>query len=155
VRKLGKNKKGLSVIFGVLILIAIAVIAGIIIYLYTSGYLATMMGGGGAGQEKVAIIAVSGVGATDIVTVSAKSVGGGATLITDAILKDASGNVIGAPVAIASGGTPIGNLPADASTVTLTTAAFGGAGLTAGDYYTVTLVSKLGNTFVSQTFKAS
>jgi len=148
VRKLGKNKKGLSVIFGVLILIAIAVIAGIIIYLYTSGYLATMMGGGGAGQEKVTVISISGVGATDVATISAKSVGGGTVEITDFILKDSAGNTLG----IQTPGTAW-SLPSSAVTQT-TTVTFTGL-LNAGDYYTVTVVSKLGNTFVSQTFKAS
>jgi len=91
-RKLRMNNKGLSVIFGVLILIAIAVIAGIIIYLYTSGYLATMMGGGGAGQEKVSIISITNNATT--ITVNAKSVGGGAVEITDAVIKDSAGTTL-------------------------------------------------------------
>lgn len=142
VRKLRMNKKGLSVIFGVLILIAIAVIAGIIIYLYTSGYLATMMGGGGAGQEKLSIISVTN-GATTI-TLNAKSVGGGAVDITDAVVKDSAGTVL-ATVATTS------TLPADGTTTPVTVTFT----CTAGSYYTVTLVSKLGNSFVSPSFKAA
>jgi hypothetical protein len=137
------NKKGLSVIFGVLILIAIAVIAGIIIYLYTSGYLATMMGGGGAGQEKVSIISISNTATT--ITANAKSVGGGAVEITDAVIKDASGTTLATVTGIGT------TLPASGATtqvpITYT--------CTIGDYYTVTLVTKLGNTFVSTSFKAS
>ncbi len=142
VRKLRMNKKGLSVIFGVLILIAIAVIAGIIIYLYTSGYLATMMGGGGAGQEKLSIISVTN-GATTI-TLNAKSVGGGAVDITDAVVKDSAGTVL-ATVATTS------TLPADGTTTPVTVTFT----CTTGSYYTVTLVSKLGNSFVSPSFKAA
>jgi len=141
-RKLRMNNKGLSVIFGVLILIAIAVIAGIIIYLYTSGYLATMMGGGGAGQEKVSIISITNNATT--ITVNAKSVGGGAVEITDAVIKDSAGTTLFTVSVTAT-------LPASGATtpVTITKA------LTTGNYYTVTLVSKLGNTFVSTAFKAS
>jgi flagellin-like protein len=50
-----KSTRGLSPIFATLILIAIAVIAGIVVYMFTSGTLASMTGGGTAGQEKVAI----------------------------------------------------------------------------------------------------
>jgi len=143
------NKKGLSVIFGVLILIAIAVIAGIIIYLYTSGYLATMMGGGGAGQEKMAIISVAANATTDKVDVTAKSVGGGTVQVSEVVLKDAAGNTL--KVMNVTGWD---FAPAVAKTYT---ADFSGGkyNLLAGNYYTITLVSKLGNTFVSTEFKAN
>jgi len=143
VRKLGKNKKGLSVIFGVLILIAIAVIAGIIIYLYTSGYLATMMGGGGAGQEKVSIISIDTATAGTI-KVNAKSVGGGDVVISDVVVKDSAGKTV-ATVDVTDTTLP------SAGTTTLVSVTYA---FTAGDYYTVTLFSKLGNSFVSPSFKA-
>jgi flagellin-like protein len=54
-RKLRNNKRGLSPILAVLILIAIAVVAGIITYMLTSSYLATMTGRG-AGQENVLLL---------------------------------------------------------------------------------------------------
>ena len=142
--KLRRDVRALSPIFAVLLLIAIAVIAGIIIYMYTSGYLATMMGGGTAGQEKVAIEAVQG--AVGSVTVWAKSTGGGPVVITEVILRDAAGQTLA--VNTAPGGTP--TLPADGSLQSIT-ATF--AGLTAGNTYTVALVSRAGNQFVSPAFK--
>ena len=57
-KKLIKNRKGISPIFATLILIAIAVIAGVVVYMFTSGTLATMTGGGTAAQEKVSVQAV-------------------------------------------------------------------------------------------------
>lgn len=143
-RRLRNNKKGLSVIFGVLILIAIAVIAGIIIYMYTSGYLATMLGGGTTGQEKVAIEAVQVISATSI-RVSAKSTGGGTVAIQEAILRDSSGNAVGDPVLASI------SLNADGTmgTVSITVPA-----MSSGQTYTVALVSKAGNQFVSASFKA-
>jgi len=143
VRKLRMNKKGLSVIFGVLILIAIAVIAGIIIYLYTSGYLATMMGGGGAGQEKISILSIDTATAGTI-KVNAKSVGGGDVVITEAVVKDQSGKTLKTDDVVDV------TLPADGTMKTVSvTYAF-----TTGDYYTVTIFSKLGNSFVTPSFKA-
>ena len=58
-KRLMKNNKGISPIFATLILIAIAVIAGVVVYMFTSGTLATMTNGGTAGQEKISIQAAS------------------------------------------------------------------------------------------------
>jgi len=142
IAKLRRDVRALSPIFAVLILIAIAVIAGIIIYMFTSGYLSTMMGGGTAGQEKVAIESVQVTAAS--VTLWAKSTGGGDVDITEVIIRDSAGNQVGAPVTV----TVI--LPAD-GTLTAVTAT---ATLTAGQVYTAALVSKVGNQFVSSSFKA-
>jgi len=142
--KLRRDVRALSPIFAVLLLIAIAVIAGIIIYMFTSGYLSTMMGGGTAGQEKVAIQSVQAT--TTSLNVWAKSTGGGPVVITDVIVRDASGNQVGTPQTVSV------TLPEDGTLmqigpVTVT--------LTAGRTYTVALVSQAGNQFVSAAFKAS
>ena len=54
-RKLRKNKKGLSPFSAVLILIVVAVVAGIVTYMLASGYLAAI-NGGGAGQQKLSLL---------------------------------------------------------------------------------------------------
>jgi len=145
--KLRRDVRALSPIFAVLLLIAIAVIAGIIIYMYTSGYLSTMMGGGTAGQEKVAIEAVQVVGGATPsgVTVWAKSTGGGPVRITEAFLKDASGNVVATATGLAF------DLPATGAILDMDITF---AGMQSGYTYTVTLVSQAGNQFVSGSFKA-
>jgi len=144
IAKLRRDVKALSPIFAVLILIAIAVIAGIIIYMFTSGYLSTMMGGGTAGQEKVAIESVQVFNSTSI-SLWAKSTGGGKVEITDVIVRDSAGNQVGDPATVAI------PLPADGTLtevpVTTTVA------LTPGQVYTAALVSKAGNQFVSSSFK--
>jgi flagellin-like protein len=143
ISKLRRNAKALSPVFAVLILIAIAVIAGIIVYMFTSGYLGTMMGGGTAGQEKVAIEAVeSTVGTVDAWS---KSTGGGPVNITEAILKDSSGLVVNVDTAVTNGLLPAGGA--------LTEVQCTFTGMTSATLYTVTLVSKEGNQFVSPTFK--
>ena len=145
-RKLRNGKKGLSPIFAVLILIAIAVVAGIVIYMYTSGYLATMMGGGGAGQEKVTILSVDTATAGHI-NVYAKSVGGGDVMISDAVVRDSAGKVVALGTVKLAAAV---KLPS-AGTTTQVDVPFG---FTSGNYYTITLVSELGNAFVSTSFKA-
>jgi flagellin-like protein len=150
-RKLRRNAKALSPIFAVLILIAIAVIGGIVIYMFTSGYLGTMMGGGSAGQEKVAVEAVQAYAATGVVTIHAKSTGGGDAIVQDGILKDAAGQVIEVVTLTAEV-----TLPADGA---LTTVDFTGAdafaltSMDVGYTYTVTIVTQAGNQFVSPSFK--
>jgi len=158
--KLRRDVRALSPIFAVLLLIAIAVIAGIIIYMYTSGYLGTMMGGGTAGQEKVAIQtveviydAVTGKPTGDV-KLYCKSTGGGPVYITEAILQ-AGGKTIEVVDAIAMAdlaGTAVTNLPAGGTLVAVT-CTFTAANLAAGQAFTVALVSQAGNQFVSGSFK--
>ncbi len=141
ITKLRRHVKALSPIFAVLILIAIAVIAGIIVYMFTSGYLGTMMGGGSAGQEKVAIESVQ-VTATGY-SLWAKSTGGGDVAVTEVILRDLHGNQIGIPASVTATLPATGALTEIAVTATLTP----------GEVYTAALVSKVGNQFVSPSFK--
>jgi flagellin-like protein len=143
ITKLRRDIKALSPIFAVLILIAIAVIAGIIVYMYTSGYLGTMMGGGTAGQEKVAIQAVECPNNSTLYAWS-KSTGGGDVVILEAILKDSAGTVVEVDQAVTNG-----LLTAD-GTLNDVTCSFN---MTSGNLYTVSLVSKAGNQYVSSTFK--
>ena len=141
IAKLRKDVRALSPIFAVLILIAIAVIAGIIVYMFTSGYLGTMMGGGSAGQEKVAIQSVQATNTT--ITLWAKSTGGGPVDVTEVIIRDLHGIQIGAPH------TVVVTLPADGTLTAVSVT----VSLPAGTVYTAALVSKVGNQFVSPSFK--
>ena len=92
-----KNSKANSPIFVTLILIAIAVIAGVVVYMFTSGTLATMTGGGTAGNEKISVQAAS-YSSTSGVTVYVQQTGGPAATINSLIVKDGSGNVVGSPI---------------------------------------------------------
>jgi archaeal type IV pilus assembly protein PilA len=134
-----KNTKAISPIFATLILIAIAVIAGVVVYMFTSGFLATSTTNTNTPQEKVA---VQGVDVT-VPEVLAQNMGSVDVIITAAIVKDANGNVISTD---GTGGTltpsAIGHIPFDASK------------LTTGLSYTVTLVSSKGGSFVSPAFMA-
>jgi flagellin-like protein len=147
--KLRKNAKALSPIFATLILIAIAVIAGIIVYMFTSGTLSAMMGGGSAGQEKMAIQAVAGNVTADTngdnLFIWAQSTGGGNIIVDTVIVKDSAANVVG---------TITGDPATDVITASVTHLSWAFSGLVEGNTYTVTLVSKAGGSFVSPSFKS-
>ncbi len=144
-----KNRKAISPIFATLILIAIAVIAGVVVYMFTSGTLATMTGGGTAAQEKVSIQAAAGVknGASGNFTVWAQCTSGGPVSITNAIIKDSNGNVLST---VAVGPTNPVSLVSGTLTQVTGTYAF-----TQGSSYTITLVSAKGGNFVSSSFTSA
>jgi flagellin-like protein len=146
--KMLRSKKAISPIFAALILIAIAVIAGIVVYMFTSGTIATMTGGGTAGQEKVAVETV--VPAVGSAMVWAKSTGGTDVTIDGAIIKDSGGTTV--DVDNAPGVGTVGTLTLD-SDGTLTDISVASAKLLSGEVYTITLTSEKGGSFVSASFQ--
>lgn len=152
-KKLLKNSKAISPIFATLILIAIAVIAGVVVYMFVSGTLATMTSGGTAGQEKVSVQAAS-FGATTTggtVTVYLEQTGGPAATVNGLIIKDASGNTVGTAT-IATPGTvalTMNTLQTITGTYAFPT---GGSDLSPSTSYTVTVTTAAGGSFVSPSF---
>jgi archaeal type IV pilus assembly protein PilA len=146
-KNFNRNLKAISPIFATLILIAIAVIAGVVVYMFTSGTLATMTGGGTAAQEKAAVQGASGTGTAGAPTgaiVYAQYMGGGNPIsINGALFNDASGATV--PGTLTATPLPVaGTLTAITITGTLVT----------GHTYTVTLTSAKGGSFVSPSFVA-
>ena len=147
-----KNNKGISPIFATLILIAIAVIAGVVVYMFTSGTLATMTGGGTAGQEKISIQAASYDTNSMKVTIYAQCTGGPTPVVNSVIVKNAQGNVVATVTAAISSpsATPAGAMT-QGTLYTIVTAATGTSALPTGTY-TATLVTNAGGNFVSPSF---
>jgi flagellin-like protein len=146
-KNFNRNLKAISPIFATLILIAIAVIAGVVVYMFTSGTLATMTGGGTAAQEKAAVQGASGTAVHAGATVYAQYMGGGNPIsINGAIFHDANGGTV---AGVVNGGTAI-SLPISGALTAITITGT----LTAGDTYTVTLTSAKGGSFVSPSFVA-
>ena len=145
IRKFIRNKKAISPIFASLILIAIAVIAGIVVYMFTSGTIATMTGGGTAGQEKAAVQGVT-VNTDGTLSIYANCVEGGPIAITGVLVKDSTGKTIASPAI----GADV-SLDADGTLATITTAAV--TTFADNEAYTVTLTSSNGGSFVSSSFK--
>jgi flagellin-like protein len=143
-KNFNRNIKAISPIFATIILIAISVVAGVVVYMFTSGTLATMTGGGTAAQEKVSVQAVS-TNSTGF-TAYAQSTSGSVVKITNAIIKDSSGVVLST---VAVGGAPVSLTSGQLVSVT------GLYTFTSGNSYTITLVSQAGGNFVSSSFKAA
>ena len=139
-KRISKNSKAISPIFATLILIAIAVIAGVVVYMFTSGTLATMTAGGTAGTEKVAVQGVT-LSVANGVTIYAQSTNSMTINITSVQIKNTNGDIacsVSAPAntqLISSGAiTKIGPVAV--------------TGITAGSPYSVTIVSTKGGSFV-------
>lgn len=151
-KNFNRNLKGISPIFATLILIAIAVIAGVVVYMFTSGTLATMTGGGTAAQEKISIQASSYVASTKVVTIYAQTTGGPTPVVNSIIIKDSAGNTVTTVSATVTAPVPT---PSPAGTLaqgTLYTITGTTATVLASGTYTATLVTNAGGSFISPSF---
>ena len=140
-KSFSQNLKAISPIFATLILIAIAVIAGVVVYMFTSGYLAGMAGQTTSVKDQLAVPAASTTGV--VVT----NMGSKDAIVTMLVLKDDSGQTVGTPVMIAViDGTvePEETLPISGALVP-----------TDAGTYTVTVLTAGGGSFVSAPFTYS
>jgi flagellin-like protein len=136
-----RSTRGLSPIFATLILIAIAVIAGIIVYAFATGWFASFGSQGQPASEKATVQAASGT--TTTVTAFAQYISGGSPI-----------SINGAIVTKSDGTTQQGTVTATPLPITgvLTQVDITGVALDSGGSYTVTLTSSKGGTFVSPAF---
>ena len=160
IKKFLNNSKAISPIFATLILIAIAVIAGVVVYMFTSGTLATMTGGGTAAQEKVAIQAVAGTvsAATPFTqTIKIYAISTEATVPIDSvIIKNQAGTVLQVipKTTVLNAESPAASRILTSLT-TLTVTGITAGTMTVDSTYTVTIVTAAGGSFPSQSFKAT
>jgi archaeal type IV pilus assembly protein PilA len=140
-----KNRRGLSPIFATLILIAIAVIAGIVVYMFTSGYLGSSLNPAQAGQEKAAVQGVGSISTSGFDVYMQYVSGGSAISINGAIVRNSDGTTVAGTVAAASGFSL--DLPVTGALQTITVTAT----LTPGTY-TVSMTSAKGGSFTSPSF---
>lgn len=157
ITKLRRNSRALSPIFATLILIAIAVIAGIVVYMFTSGFLSGNLGTSNPANEKIAVQTVSMNAAGDVTMYF--QVQGGTPTISNLLVKDSGNNVVG---------TPITTFTVNDGTADVTGALTGGklyslviltgampTTLTAGAPYSIVMITAAGNQITSQSFVAS
>lgn len=137
-----RSRRALSPIFATLILIAIAVIAGIVVYMFTSGYIGSLTGGGPAAQEKAAVQGVGAVTGTTCTAYASYVSGGTQIVINGAIIRDSDGSTqvgIVADVPLPTTGDLV-NVPITGIT------------LVTGHVYSLTLTSSKGGSFGSGSF---
>ncbi|MGO8807042.1 MAG: archaellin/type IV pilin N-terminal domain-containing protein [Candidatus Bathyarchaeia archaeon] len=154
-KRMMKNSKAISPIFATLILIAIAVIAGVVVYMFTSGTLATMTSGGTAGQEKITVQGASVSVASKIATVYIEQTGGPAASVNSIIIKNSAGTTLGDVAVVNANITPsvgtTGTTIASGTlyTVSVTISAGILTGMSVGGSYTLTVTTQAGGSFVS------
>ncbi len=146
-KKFIKNSKAISPIFATLILIAIAVIAGVVVYMFTNGTLATMTSGGTAAQEKISVQGSSIVASSGVATMYVEQTSGPAATPNSIIIKDSSGTTLGVVTVTVAPAITSGLV--SGTMYTITGGAYSGTALTAGSQYTLTLTTKAGGSFVS------
>lgn len=144
-RSFKSNLKAISPIFATLILIAIAVIAGVVVYMFTSGFLASNTASTNAAQEKVTVQGFS-IETDGTFTVYAQSTNQLTVTINSVIIKDGTGNTIGidqGPTLEADGEAVLGS---DGTIATI----IGNCDVTdLSGAFTATLTTSSGGSFVS------
>jgi flagellin-like protein len=149
-KNFNRNLKAISPIFATLILIAIAVIAGVVVYMFTSGTLATMTGGGTAAQEKITVQAASIVyAASGKTTVYLQQTGGPAATVNSFIIKDATGSTVGVISGTNAFGTGNSTVLLTAGTLTTISGTTPTTGMSVGSTYTITVTTLAGGSFVA------
>ena len=156
-----KNSKAISPIFATLILIAIAVIAGVVVYMFTSGTLATMTNGGTAAQEKITVQGAS-ISAAGNMLMYIQQTGGPAASINSIIIKSSSGSTLGVVAVVHASFTSGATVPAGSGTTlasgtlyTITVATPAAANVVSGTSYTLTLTTAAGGSFASSAVVAT
>jgi len=148
-----RSFKAISPIFATLLLVAIAVIASSIVYMFTSGTFATMTGGETAVTERVSVLAAqinaNGAG-TGVVSVYAESKNGVSVSVSSIIVKNANGNVVTTVTPSTTSPYSV-SLPSSGTLVQVGSGHLTLTGVTKGNDYTLTLVSTRGGTFASST----
>jgi hypothetical protein len=116
------------------------VIAGIVVYMFTSGTIGGLTTGGVAAQEKAAVQGVGSLSTAGVDVYAAYVAGGNPIEINGAIIRNANGD--------STIGTCTDTLPVDGSLQTIAVTAI----LVSGNTYTVTLTSSRGGAFTSASF---
>jgi flagellin-like protein len=152
-RSFRRSLKAISPIFATLILVAIVVVAGSVVYMFTSGTFATMTGGAPTIPERVSVLAaqinVNGAG-TGAVSVYAESQNGVSVSVSSVIIKDANGNVVTTVTPSATSPYSV-SLPSSGTLVQIGSGHLTLTRVTKGNAYTLTILSTRGNSFASST----
>ena len=153
-QKTTSNRKGLSPIFATLILIAIAVIAGIVTYMFTSGAVAMYTGGDIDNRERFVVHSFDMVadpnGTIASLDIYAQNTCDMGITINAIIIKDATGNTIDVMKDLA---TPLN--PKELTIISPSGLDELNGTYETGKYYSITLVSVEGTSFTTLTTKAN
>ena len=133
--KLRVSKKAVSPVIATLLMIAVAVAASVIVYVWSAGLLGTLMGGGGSQVKEQLIVEAYSWPAAGTFTLNLRNTGSSSVIVDKIYVGGTSGTV---------GGTTTIN-PGESQAITVT--ALTGLSLVLGTAYTVKIVTKTGGVF--------
>lgn len=139
------KRAGVSPIIAVLLLILIAIAAGVMVYAFVAGWVGSATSGTTVAQAQLAIDYVEGSGT--LVTIYVRNVGGVSAQIDTIYVYEAGGALINVPSTNPT--LPVIIAPGDTQKFQLTLS----MGLDSGNVYTVKVIASDGSTVISS-FKA-
>jgi len=141
-----KERRAISPIIATLLLILIAIAAGVVVYAYVIGFVGSTTTGQGSGTSSLSIDTAAGKGSTGALTAFVRNIGGSTATITSFYVLDSTG-------AIVAGGSFIGTVsPSSAvACVTITASTGMACTLSAGSLIQINVASGItmsaGNTY--------
>jgi flagellin-like protein len=131
-----KERRAISPIIATLLLILIAIAAGVVVYAYVIGFVGSTTGTQGTGTSQLSIDIASGASSSSSVTAFVRNIGGSSAVITAFYVLDSTGN----PVA---GGSFIGTTATSSASACATITAVAGmaCSLAAGSSVKISVAS--------------
>jgi archaeal type IV pilus assembly protein PilA len=118
-----EKKSGISPIIATLLLILIAIAAGVVVYAYVIGFVGNTTTGQGSGTSQLAIDIASGKGSTGAVSAFVRNIGGSTATITAFYVLSSTGNIV-------AGGAFIGTVAVSSAAACATITAASGMACT-------------------------
>jgi len=131
-----RKQKAISPIIATLLLILIAIAAGVVVYAYVIGFVGSSTGGSPVGTSQISIDTATGSSASSSVTAFVRNIGGSSAVLTAFYVLDGTG-------AIVAGGSFIGTTSVSSATACATITATSGmaCSLAAGSTVKISVAS--------------
>jgi archaeal type IV pilus assembly protein PilA len=118
-----QRKSGISPIIATLLLILIAIAAGVVVYAYVIGFVGNTTTGQGSGTSQLNVDTAAGKGSTGALTAFVRNIGGNTATLTAFYVLDSTGNIV-------AGGSFIGTTSVSSATACATITAAAGMACT-------------------------
>jgi flagellin-like protein len=162
------ERKAISPIIATLLLILIAIAAGVVVYAYVLGFVGNSTGGQPSGTSDLSIDTASGVSSSGSVTAYVRNVGGTSATISSFYILDSTGTIVSGGSFIGTASTPYATCPSSGAGVsaasqipctlapqsTLLIKVTSGVAMSSSNSYTIKVTTTDGSVF-TYTFRAS
>jgi archaeal type IV pilus assembly protein PilA len=158
-----ERSSAISPIIATLLLILIAIAAGVVVYAYVLGFVGSNTNGSAPGTSQLSIDTSSGSSASNTVTAFFRNIGGSAAIITSVYVLDTTGTPVLGGSVIGTASSPVTGCTITSTTTTMPCSispsatgsiSLSSVTLTKGNTYQIKIDTQDGSS-VSQSFKAS